>query len=127
MVKGKEGKSSLFDLPYEAGCRTPTASQAFRPVGNSPSDKHFTPVFLLFYTRFGYTPRVILSQKKNLVNSLQTKKDRELSKISVFLIYYGMNCQFLFESYFSARAISAERISSSAVLGRSKRIFLLRK
>ena len=57
---------SLKALPYEAGCRIQTASDkiAFRPIGNSPSDRHFTPVFLLFCTIYllyvYYTTKIFL-------------------------------------------------------------------
>ncbi len=40
-------------MPYEAGCRIQTAEALtfgfFRSVGNSPSHRHFTSVFLLLY------------------------------------------------------------------------------
>ena len=36
-------------MPYEEGCKTVTAKKFLRPVGNSPSDRHFTPRSLLFF------------------------------------------------------------------------------
>ena len=48
-------------------------ANAFRPLGNSPSQRHFTPMLLLFYIDFGSLRCKYYITKKGVVKKMINK------------------------------------------------------
>ncbi len=66
MAKEKRSdKLTLRRMKRDAENR-PQTKTVLRLVGNSPSDKHFTPVSLLFYTKFNNIMSNIIAQNTSL-------------------------------------------------------------